>query len=710
MKKLLFLILVLFTANVAFSQITTNVSLKCQVYASSGTAPTFNIQSLVSDELSKYDGSSVAAGDKLFIIDGSECYELHISSVTLGSGSVLNFVAYDSTGVLTTVPNGQAAVIRKYSIQQVPFIPSGLRDDLASCILQKIASTVNSITGGVDNCTKSITQISHGFTAGDVLYWDEAESEYVTFTGNYADASWPVYVVLDSLTDSTFVGVSCGIIDEDFSLPEGLYYATNTGLSLTPAAVEYPVLKVYDGKAQVLAFPGLEFDATGKELFDVVTVTGQRTVDGGDVLDLHADSVRVSITIADTVATDVGHALELLRNNSGGSGISGLTTNRVIKATSATTVGDGLLQDDGTLLSLDNGADTGKGFKFDNWTTENRPTNNAGVSGYNSTNGVWEFNNGSEYRQPAIAASLTGLGTATRIPYYNSSGKLTDDPILRVVASAAGPLSLVFGKSVSLTSNNNYYYLTGERYIGNGTAGTLTANVGTLYALAEYTGSQAFTNANAFFSNVIAGGGLSAASTIRSAKFDIGSNGSTASGHNLRGVSTTVSVGRGASSAYGTDVLVSFAHASETLTDGRGVNVTLSNGGAGTVTTMRGATISLNANAGTMTNTGGFHVGDITVGTQTNTPISYHAEDANTINVFNQPTNIGTNTAPVASAVLELSSVTKGFLPPRMTGVQVEAIASPAEGLMIYATDGSGVTITTKGWWGYDGVTWVKLN
>ena len=84
MKKLLFLILVLFTANIAFSQITTNVSLKCQVYASSGTAPTFNIQSLVSDELSKYDGSSVAAGDKLFIIDGSECYELHISSVTLG--------------------------------------------------------------------------------------------------------------------------------------------------------------------------------------------------------------------------------------------------------------------------------------------------------------------------------------------------------------------------------------------------------------------------------------------------------------------------------------------------------------------------------------------------------------------------------------------------------------------------------------------------
>ena len=63
-----------------------------------------------------------------------------------------------------------------------------------------------------------------------------------------------------------------------------------------------------------------------------------------------------------------------------------------------------------------------------------------------------------------------------------------------------------------------------------------------------------------------------------------------------------------------------------------------------------------------------------------------------------------------ASAQLDASSTTKGFLPPRMTGTQAEAISSPAEGLMVYATDGSGSTITSKGWWGYDGSTWVKLN
>lgn len=70
---------------------------------------------------------------------------------------------------------------------------------------------------------------------------------------------------------------------------------------------------------------------------------------------------------------------------------------------------------------------------------------------------------------------------------------------------------------------------------------------------------------------------------------------------------------------------------------------------------------------------------------------------------------IGTTT-PAASSLLDVSSTTKGFLPPRMTGTQAEAISSPAEGLLIYSTDGSGSTITSKGWWGYEGSTWVKLN
>jgi hypothetical protein len=59
---------------------------------------------------------------------------------------------------------------------------------------------------------------------------------------------------------------------------------------------------------------------------------------------------------------------------------------------------------------------------------------------------------------------------------------------------------------------------------------------------------------------------------------------------------------------------------------------------------------------------------------------------------------------------LYVNTTEDGFLPPRMTAAQGEAITSPTEGLMIYSTDGSGAIINTSGWWGYDGTTWVKIN
>lgn len=66
-------------------------------------------------------------------------------------------------------------------------------------------------------------------------------------------------------------------------------------------------------------------------------------------------------------------------------------------------------------------------------------------------------------------------------------------------------------------------------------------------------------------------------------------------------------------------------------------------------------------------------------------------------------------TAPDASAILDLTSTTQGFLPPRMTGTQAAAIASKAEGLMVYVTDTSG-GFAAKGWYGWNGAAWEKLN
>jgi hypothetical protein len=65
-------------------------------------------------------------------------------------------------------------------------------------------------------------------------------------------------------------------------------------------------------------------------------------------------------------------------------------------------------------------------------------------------------------------------------------------------------------------------------------------------------------------------------------------------------------------------------------------------------------------------------------------------------------TGIGTS-APDASAKLDVFSTTKGFLPPRMTGAQRNAIVSPAAGLMVYQTDG------TSGLYYYGGSSWIYI-
>jgi hypothetical protein len=63
---------------------------------------------------------------------------------------------------------------------------------------------------------------------------------------------------------------------------------------------------------------------------------------------------------------------------------------------------------------------------------------------------------------------------------------------------------------------------------------------------------------------------------------------------------------------------------------------------------------------------------------------------------------IGTAT-PNASSLLDITSTTKGFLPPRMTNAQMVAIVTPATGLMVYDTTNNKVNV-------YDGSAWTALH
>jgi hypothetical protein len=72
--------------------------------------------------------------------------------------------------------------------------------------------------------------------------------------------------------------------------------------------------------------------------------------------------------------------------------------------------------------------------------------------------------------------------------------------------------------------------------------------------------------------------------------------------------------------------------------------------------------------------------------------------------IYDNGTNVGIGTtSPNTSSLLDITSTTKGFLPPRMTEAQKTAITSPAIGLMIYQTDG------TEGLYIYASIGWLPV-
>lgn len=76
-----------------------------------------------------------------------------------------------------------------------------------------------------------------------------------------------------------------------------------------------------------------------------------------------------------------------------------------------------------------------------------------------------------------------------------------------------------------------------------------------------------------------------------------------------------------------------------------------------------------------------------------------------TISLLNAQVGIGT-TNPEASAAFDVTSTTQGFLPPRMTGAQRNAISSPAIGLQIHCTDCGGNGGQPQF---YNGTAWVNM-
>ncbi len=73
-------------------------------------------------------------------------------------------------------------------------------------------------------------------------------------------------------------------------------------------------------------------------------------------------------------------------------------------------------------------------------------------------------------------------------------------------------------------------------------------------------------------------------------------------------------------------------------------------------------------------------------------------------NTYNTTGNVGIGTSsPDATAILDISSTTKGILIPRMTAAQKAAISGPTTGLLIYQTD------APSDFYYYNGSSWISL-
>jgi uncharacterized protein (TIGR02145 family) len=97
--------------------------------------------------------------------------------------------------------------------------------------------------------------------------------------------------------------------------------------------------------------------------------------------------------------------------------------------------------------------------------------------------------------------------------------------------------------------------------------------------------------------------------------------------------------------------------------------------------------------------------GPLYIGSQESAPIILATGTLDRLNITpNGNIGIGT-TAPTPSAKLEISSTTQGFLPPRMSMAERNAIIGPAMGLIICCTNCSSVPEIEM----YNGTTWTSL-
>jgi hypothetical protein len=338
MKRFAILISLLLSVFVSYSQDNKQQGLAAlytvSTPATSGGPGDFIVSGFMNDPLGIYTVDSVEVGNIVWDASGNRFEILEINS---RSGNTISLDLEALTGGTPEFDTGVGCIQNETGMLPIVII-GGLSDIVRQAIdnHRRIVSKYDEIqypymvgnklylTGSLvpidfdtvgGSCVRTLTQTAHGFSKAEAIYYNG--SSYVSMTGLYGDSQEPHFLVIDSLTANTFkVSAGCGIVDDTLGLSEGLYYSTDTGLSLTPDTVEYPIVKILDGKALPMNLPGFEFNAINKSLFEIETVSGPRTFLGGQTLPMFPDSISYIDTIDGVPVNNLGDGFRELRDRS----------------------------------------------------------------------------------------------------------------------------------------------------------------------------------------------------------------------------------------------------------------------------------------------------------------------------------------------------------------------------------------------------------
>lgn len=111
-------------------------SAKILVQTAVGADPA-TLTCIVQDDLSRFDATSFAVGDSVYLIDGSDLLVYAVTSITSAAGNSLTIIVDDVNNTGIAAPTGQGAICEPTSVFHFPLYVSGLRDDLRSMMMNR---------------------------------------------------------------------------------------------------------------------------------------------------------------------------------------------------------------------------------------------------------------------------------------------------------------------------------------------------------------------------------------------------------------------------------------------------------------------------------------------------------------------------------------------------------------------------------------------